>query len=338
MPGYLPINNLTRLFRENKNPQEHKSFFLYLKKAWQDTFLPLTQEREKDTYHFGHYFMGWPSKPNASKIAYFLTLKFITTPLTNLLSLVIELPLNLLSETSSFLKNSLLAWTPTNGITQHIRSLLLLTTIGLQGLLKGACYLIRTITSPIVSFKDAQKIHPALGWLSALASVLFIGGAIAALIFFAPPLAAALIPSMGPSALTVLSTLAYPFAQLFSLIAISIPAATGAMLSFITGTLLLGILHQVGRKIIYPEESQSEEHHELSVTPAAGSNVSNLLSDSKGPTIQKDLENDFTGVKSTAEKERSSMLDQHFGKKLPSTKKNPGDGFNHKYNQATIDV
>ncbi len=276
-----------KLLRQNAPKVPDVSLLSFWKKAWQDTFLTLTDQELRSQYHFGHYFLGWPSDPKGSKIAYFLTLKFITAPLTNLLSLATEFPLNFLSETSSFLKNRILSWAPTNWLTQSIRSVLLLATMGLQGLFKGAYYLIRTMTSPIVSFKEAQKVHPALGYLSALASVCFIGGAIAALAFFAPPIAAALMPSMGPGALSMLSTLAYPFVQLFSLISVSIPAATGAMLSLITGTSLLGALHLLGKETIYPQENQPVKHHEVNIeVPKGGCNVRAYLPPNEGPALE----------------------------------------------------
>ncbi|WP_412757336.1 hypothetical protein [Legionella bozemanae] len=318
--------------QENKNSRDHSSFFLFLKKAWQDTFLPLAQEHEKNTYHFGHYFLGWPSKANASKIAYFLTLKFITAPLTNLLSLITEFPLNFLSETCSFFKNKVLSWAPTHGITQSIRTLLLLSTMGLQNLFKGAYYLLRTVTSPRVSYEAARKVHPILGYLSALASVCIIGAAIAALAFFAPPIFAALMPSMGPGALSLLGTLAYPFVQLFSLVSLSISAATGAMLTFVTGTLFLGVLHLLGRKTIYPEEDPSEEMDEISPQSQTGSNVSHHL----GRSSNHSLDNGFAIVAPSIEEE-SYLFDSPLGKRRSNTKEKTGDDFKPNDNQATID-
>ncbi|WP_454784857.1 hypothetical protein [Legionella sp. WA2024007413] len=264
------------------------SIFSFWKKAWQDTFLPLIDTQVRDNYHFGHYFLGWPSDPKGSKLAYFITLKFITAPLTNLLSFFTEFPLNFLSETFSFLKNITLSWAPTNWFTQSIRSALLLVTMGLEGLFKGAYYLTRTITSPITSFKEAQRVHPVLGFLSALASVCFIGAAVVALSFFAPPISAALMPSMGPGALTLLSNLAYPFVQLFSLISVSLPTASGAMLSLMTLISSVGILHRLGRQTIYPEESQPAKHNEItiSVVPPVGSNVSTHLKRTGTPSVK----------------------------------------------------
>ncbi|HHT0594738.1 TPA: hypothetical protein ACTXXA_003293 [Legionella anisa] len=311
-----PVTTSAQIVQETFPERADISIGAFLKKAWQDTFLPLKENEEKDQYHFGHYFMGWPSKPNSSKLVYFLTLKFITTPLTNFLSLVTEFPLNVLSETFSLLKNNILAWAPTNAVSQSIRSLLLLTTMGLQHLFKGASYLIRTITSPLVSYKAAQKAHPVLGYLSALASVLFIGAIIATLAVFAPPIMAAIMPSMGPGALSLLGTLAYPFVQLFSLASVTIPAATGAVLTLATGISFLGVLHLLGRKTIYPEESQSKE------------SFKEVPSESEVIVLDDDEEEeDILHKNDPRVKGPSDMLETHFGK-VPS-KKNVDDSFNH---------
>lgn len=324
-----PVTTSAKELHDQQAPKvSETSIFSFLKKAWQDTFLPLVNEDERNNYHFGHYFMGWPSQAKGSKIAYFITLKFITSPLTNLLSLALEFPLNLLSETSSFLKNQLLSWAPTNGITQSIRSVLLLSAIGLQGLFKAASYLLRTITSPIVSFKAAHKIHPALGYLSALASVCFIGGIIATLAVFAPPIVAALMPTMGPGALSMLTTLAYPFAQLFSLIGVSISAATGATLSLATGALSLGVLHLLGRKTIYPEENQAEEQHDCAKIPETSNVTAHMRArDAQGNDLDDDddfLEIPAPNSSDIAVRDSSDMLNTSFGRLDSETSKNSG--------------
>ena len=249
------------------------SFSAFLNKAWQDTFLPHIAEKERQHYHFGHYFMGWPSQADGSKIAYFATLKFITTPLVNLLSLVTEFPLNLISETASYLKNKLISFAPTNAFTQGIRSVLLVSAMGLQSIFKGLSLLIRTITSPIVSFKEAYKQHPALGYVSALASVILIGGGLAALAVFAPLVVATLAPSMGPGALALLSTLAAPALQVLAMMSLSVSVATAAVLTFISGGVVAGMLHLLGRSIIYPTPAV-EQVPAARTEQSVGSNVS----------------------------------------------------------------
>ncbi|MBN9227059.1 MULTISPECIES: hypothetical protein [Legionella] len=316
-----PVSTSAQKLCMHKAPRvPETSFFSFVKKAWQDTFLPLVAEEERDAHHFGHYFMGWP-QANGSKIAYFITLKFITAPITNLLSLAVEFPLNLLSEASSFIKNKLFSWAPTNGVTQSIRSVLLLTTMGLQGLFQGAYYLLRTITSPMASFKAAHKIHPVLGYLSALASACFIGAIVASLTIFAPPILAALMPTMGPGAIAMLNILAYPFAQLFSLLSVSIPAATGAALTFATGALTLAILHMLGRKTIYPEEGTSAADNKK-VSPPRTVDIED----------EDDSDDLLKGYEVVGESEpyvhgTSGMLNTSFGRRRPvKAKEKSGDG------------
>lgn len=248
-----PVTRSARLLRNTYPEQVEQAPTRFLKKAWQDTFLPLMSEEERSKYHFGHYFMGWPQK-EGSKVVYFLTLKFITTPLTNLFSLLLEFPLNALSESVSFLKNTLIPWAPTNGFSQGIRSLLLAITTGVQMAFKGLSLLLRTITSPLISYRAARERHPVLGYLSALTSVVLIGGGLAALAVFAPYILAAIAPSMGPGATTLLTSLAMPFVELFSLMGASLSIATGAMLMLISGGLIASLFHLVGRGLIYPKD------------------------------------------------------------------------------------
>ncbi|MGL5741884.1 MAG: hypothetical protein ACRCXC_04715 [Legionella sp.] len=333
-----PVTTSAQLLESTALNKVNMNFLAFLKEAWRNTFLPLIDENERDKYHFGHYFMGWPSQEKGSKWAYFLSLKFVTTPLTNLLTLALEFPLNVLSETFSFLKNKVISWAPTHPVTQGIRSLLLLTTLGLQTAFKGVYYLLRTITSPLVSFKAAYKVHPALGYFSALTSVLVIGAGLAAIAFFAPPIMAAIAPSMGPGAMSMLSTLAYPFIQLFSLVSVSLPMATAAMLSLITGGLLLGELHLVGRKTIYPNPNAPETKAHASDPSGdlpAGSNVSHLLKKRKGRDLS--LEDDFEEVPTPNRHGTSDMLSTSFGRHQLDREKSSND-FNHVDKKATIDA
>jgi hypothetical protein len=230
-----------------------KSFFTFLKKAWQDTFLSHIDKSRRDNYHFVHYFMGWPLSKTGSKGAYFLTLKFLTTPFSNLLSLIIEFPLNCLSEFSAFFKEQFYyKRTQTHGLNRYFCNFFLLLLLGFQGLFKGIGLLLKAIISPRISYQTALRVNPILGYVSILSSVCFIGLAMSALIVFAPIILSVLLPA-DTMTLMFLNVLANPFVQLFSSFGMSISTASGAMLSFLSGTLLFGILHLLGRKIIYPE-------------------------------------------------------------------------------------
>ncbi|MFC7782550.1 hypothetical protein [Legionella taurinensis] len=217
-----------------KTPYESQAtnrFLAFMKKAWLDTYLPDKIEEERDPLHFGHYFMGWPSqKGTFRKVVYFLTLGFIFNPLINVIKLP-ELLANGVSESFSFLKNSLIAWAPTHPATQFFRSGLLLSTIGLQGLFKGLYFAIRTVTSPVTSFKAAWRVHPALGMLSAVVSLT----AYASLLYFAAPVVVPMLMAASPAAAPVFNALAYPLVQFVGLMGVSLTTGTAA-----AGTLTLG--------------------------------------------------------------------------------------------------
>ena len=235
-----------------------------------------------------------------------------------MLKLVTELPLNLLSESASFVKNQLITWVPTNGVTQGIRSILLATATSLQALFKGAYYLLRTITSPITSFQAAHKIHPALGVASALTSIILIGCGLAALALFAPPIVAALAPSMGPGALALISALASPF----TLLGVHIPTATAAIITLIGATAIAGVLHNIGRKIIYPVEQQPSETTIEDELPQ-GSNVADLL----GSTSTSYIDSTFEAMINPEITGNSSMLASSFGRLSSISKENSAEDF-----------
>lgn len=217
-------------------------FFSFMKKAWLDTYLLGQDDKARQTLHFGHYFMGWPSKKGIfPKVMYVLTLGFIVNPLINAIKLP-ELLANGLSESFSFLKNQLITWAPTHPATQLLRSGLLLSTLALQGVFKGLYFAIRTVTSPITSFKEAWRVHPALGILSAVVSL----AAYAALVYFAAPVIVPLLMAAGPAAAPAFNALAYPLVQLFGLMGLSLTTGTAA-----AGTLTLGaVLLQAGKLLL----------------------------------------------------------------------------------------
>jgi hypothetical protein len=145
---------------------------------------------------------------------------------------------------------------------------------------------------------------------------------------------AALMPTMGPGAISLLSTLAYPFVQLFSLFSVSIPAATGAALAFATGALSLGVLHMLGRKTIYPEESTSAADGNKTVpTKSVSNDGAEVASDndlSNGWVVEGSIDAD-PYVRGS-----SSMLNNSFGKLGAETPKITDDGFKPSPNQATM--
>ncbi|MFA5959654.1 MAG: hypothetical protein WC785_03990 [Tatlockia sp.] len=97
----------------------------FVNKAFEDTFL--TNKKEKPS--FSRHFMGWPAEEStARKTLYLSTFGFITMPLIN----SVELSINLLSETASFLATQLMKAAPTHALTQYARSGLLFGCLAVQ--------------------------------------------------------------------------------------------------------------------------------------------------------------------------------------------------------------
>ncbi len=134
-----------------------------------------------------------------------------------------------LSESANYLKNRLISWAPKNNAAQYFRSGLLLSATGFQGLFKGLSLGIRTIASPLTSYRAAAKIDPALGILSAAVSTVAYTG----LAVIAAPLALGALAGLGGSAaLTpVISSLTLP---LTTIMYAAVAALTG-------GAILAGI-------------------------------------------------------------------------------------------------
>jgi hypothetical protein len=242
---------------ESLGLQKNSRFTSFIKKAWQDTFMPLDNDEERKSTHFGHYFMGWPKKGAGSRALYFLTLGFITTPVVNLIRLPTEFLFNALSEIANYLKNALISWAPTNYVTQSLRSVALLTCIGLQGLFKGVSLLLRTVTAPVTSFKEALNVNPPwLGKMLAATSALFSLGAFAALIIFAAPVAISALSSAAPGVVgalqPIMTALAYPIGHLFTFIGVSIAPITAALSSILVS---IGLITSVKEGAKYYEQS-----------------------------------------------------------------------------------
>ncbi|CEK12244.1 hypothetical protein [Legionella hackeliae] len=153
-----PVNEAAQRLIAISPDKVNSSFTSFIKKAWQDTVMPLQSDAQRKALKFQHYFLGWPAEGKTSqKIIYFVSLRFIVQPLINLLRRPVEFTFNALSETANFLKNSLINWAPTNLFTQYLRSGLMLLANGMQGLFKGAYLALRTITSPITTFQAIKE-------------------------------------------------------------------------------------------------------------------------------------------------------------------------------------
>lgn len=166
-------------YQENKlkNWLPEVTFWSFMKKAWWDTMLPLTSDEERSKAKFIHYFLGWPKTDNlVPKVFYFLSLYCIFIPAINLLRRLIELALNIIAESSNYLQNLLIAWAPTNFITQFLRTSLLSLCYMIYGISKGSYYIILPVTSPFISFELAKAIKNPVARFFALVGHAIISG------------------------------------------------------------------------------------------------------------------------------------------------------------------
>lgn len=149
-----PVSEAATFLKEKAPQKVDSNFVSFVKKAWQDTMMPLENEAQRKALKFQHYFLGWPYQGKTSqKVLYFVSLRFLFQPVINLIRRPVEFTFNLISETANFLKNSLINWAPTNLFTQYLRSGLMLLSNAFQGLFKAAYLAVRTVTSPIVTYE-----------------------------------------------------------------------------------------------------------------------------------------------------------------------------------------
>lgn len=177
--------------------------FSPLRTAWYETFIApvIKKGRTADDYGFLNYFAGLPLEGGAKRFVYFASLSFIMAPLINSLKIPSEFALKALAEGAHYLKDQLLRWSPTSIPVQYLRSAALLLANGVHYGLEGAHLLLRTVTSPVNSFKAAWNTHWSLGLLSAATSA----AAYAALAVFALPL---VLQAAGTTVLSALPQLA----------------------------------------------------------------------------------------------------------------------------------
>ena len=274
--------------------QEKINLGSFLKQAWQDTFMPAVSKDNRKTRHFGHYFMGWPHKPGKARIAaYFLTLGFLFHPLINSLKIVTELPVKMLSETINWVRNRLMLWSPTNSFVQYFRGGLLGLSYILFGVVEGTRLLLRTIISPINSFKAGWHKHKALGIISAILSTVFIGAIAAA----AGPLLLLAAPSVFTgAAATIATTLGMSSPVIASMVAGGI-AVTG--LTVLRG--LQGLIRKCGSWI---SSRKGQEETDSSSIDKFGMTVDEdgfALVRSKGISLGSDQRSDYGSIDNSHE-------------------------------------
>jgi hypothetical protein len=159
------------------------SYISFLRQAWHETFMPQVIDHERNSYHFGHYFLGFPKHGGTKGILFYLfSLGFLRIPVTNIVKLFTEFPLKALSESADFLRHKLMSHAPCNNVMQYLRSALLVVSTLMVGFFEGLRIATRTLTSPITSAKKGFKIHPLLGIASMMVSTILLFGVLAGIL------------------------------------------------------------------------------------------------------------------------------------------------------------
>lgn len=138
--------------------------------AWYATFRPFHEEKigQRARQHgFLNYFLGFPQGKNRGLAIFFYVILggFIFTPLKNFIKMLTEFPLALLRFGLVFLEQSMKHSKSLFGgpLYEVFRLVTLCVTI--------AHLLVRTLTSPITSAREAARVHPVLGLISVLFSL-----------------------------------------------------------------------------------------------------------------------------------------------------------------------
>ncbi len=204
----------------------------FIQQAWNECYSVKDGEDR-----FANYFLGWPkSQTLTARAIYFVSLGFITNPLVSLVKLPTEFALSAIAATFDYLRDKSKTFDRNAPWKQYLNTGLQLSGSALYGLAKGASLLVRTVTSPLTSFKEGWNKHPALGITSALLSTV----AFAAITVLAAPALISAFPA-------VASTLAAPVMAVFS----QVPAAAAVGATAITG---LGALKLFERGSLALEE------------------------------------------------------------------------------------
>lgn len=317
-----PVNEATILLKETNPKKVNNAFFAFMKKAWFDTVMPLGDEKEREASYFRHYFLGWPKEGSVKKALYLVFLGFIFFPLINSIRRPLEFTLNAFSEVANLAKNQLIAWAPTTPGRQYLRSALILLAYGFQGLFTGTYLLLRTVTSPITSFKAAQQINnPVLRTMLSVLSVILSFTAFAALAYFAAPAVLIIAAPSTATALTpILTALAYPFSQLFALMGISLAPVTAAVATVITSSALFAVAKEIVSKV-FSKSPEKNDSSNLQKKPSKdlldefeedeivlGSNVSSILAKQPVLSKSKDLKEDTLKEGSFTEETQRKIL------------------------------
>jgi|GEM_PF-4606033 len=228
-----PVGDAQTILAEKSPDKFRTSLRDFLRQAWLDTYMPLATPDEHKEAKFSKYFLKWPESNRNHQIIYFATLGFLLLPLVSLLKIPTEFALIIGAQTSNYLKNLLIAWTPVQSSLQYLRTGLLALTYIANMAFRGSYLAIRLITSPITSFKAGYAVHPVLGVASAITSLALYG---VLAYFAAPAISIALVkgaPLIGAALKPIVTFLAVPATKFFGLLNIALSPATAALTTLI---------------------------------------------------------------------------------------------------------
>ncbi|HSW93369.1 MAG TPA: protein kinase [Gammaproteobacteria bacterium] len=163
------------------------SYGMFVRKAWNETFQPQTSREgrlKKTTRDHVLNFIGLPDaeKITGRTIAAWVLLGFVLTPVRNIIKLP-EFALKWLSESFAYFSYKNSQAHPVSGAGKALETLVAGALYVAHGVTEGVRLLVRTVTSPVTSFREAWRESPFLGVLSAACSI----GALAGVIVFALP-------------------------------------------------------------------------------------------------------------------------------------------------------
>lgn len=225
-----------RLFRYSDYKRLADSrFIIFIRHAWQETWMPLLSQNERSKRSFRHYFLGWPYQGTFQRALYILSLGFIFQPVINLLKIPFMFLPRALAESVHWVRDRAIDWAPRTYISQSLRSLFMLGTYPVEGFLKATSMLLGLIFDPKTSIQLSYRIHPALGILTGFV----IAGIYITFAFVALP---AIWNVLSPLAISLIKTPLVLLAEPIMLLYTGIPTVTAAACSlFLSVGSLLGI-------------------------------------------------------------------------------------------------
>lgn len=235
----------------------------FAKKAWNETFLLGVSREDRLKKTVIDHVLNFLGLPDANKItagtitAYIFSLGFVLTPVRNAVKLV-ELGFKWISESLAYLQYKNTQTYPTSGAGKFLKEVTSGFLYLTHGLAEGTRLLVRTMTSPVTSFKEAYSINPLLGALSAACSAVALAG----VVIVALPL---LLPMVLPGVLPGIT--GWVAGSLPAVVLAKVSASIFAQIGFAVMCLLPITLNQLreGRLEKKPVEKNADENAQQSM-------------------------------------------------------------------------